>query len=50
MKIILQLQIESRMVLMPVFVGFLDPPKESAKSAIKTLKDHGVRTVVFDPG
>jgi len=29
------------------FVGFLDPPKESAKSAIKTLKDHGVRTVVL---
>lgn len=37
---------ESRMVLIG-FVGFLDPPKESAKSAIKTLKDHGVRTVVL---
>nr|WP_198528773.1 magnesium-translocating P-type ATPase [Kineothrix alysoides] len=29
------------------FVGFLDPPKESAKAAITTLREHGVRTVVL---
>ena len=29
------------------FVGFLDPPKESAKAAISALKEHGVRTVVL---
>ncbi len=29
------------------FVGFLDPPKESAKAAITALRDHGVRTVVL---
>ncbi|HNS39215.1 MAG TPA: magnesium-translocating P-type ATPase [Promineifilum sp.] len=29
------------------FVGFLDPPKESAQAAITALKDHGVRTVVL---
>ncbi|WP_270334439.1 magnesium-translocating P-type ATPase [Ligilactobacillus acidipiscis] len=29
------------------FVGFLDPPKKSASSAIKALKKHGVRTVVL---
>ncbi|MDR0862104.1 MAG: magnesium-translocating P-type ATPase [Oscillospiraceae bacterium] len=29
------------------FVGFLDPPKESAKTAIAALKEHGVRTVVL---
>lgn len=29
------------------FVGFLDPPKESAAAAIKALRDHGVRTVVL---
>lgn len=29
------------------FVGFLDPPKESAAAAITALKDHGVRTVVL---
>lgn len=29
------------------FVGFLDPPKESAKDAITALKNHGVRTVVL---
>ena len=28
------------------FVGFLDPPKESAKQAIEALKIHGVDTVV----
>lgn len=37
---------ESDMVLIG-FVGFLDPPKESAESAIKTLREHGVRTVVL---
>lgn len=29
------------------FIGFLDPPKDSAKSAIDALRDHGVRTVVL---
>ena len=29
------------------FIGFLDPPKESAKAAIEALKDYGVRTVVL---
>lgn len=29
------------------FVGFLDPPKESAKAAIVALREHGVRTVVL---
>lgn len=29
------------------FVGFLDPPKESAKTAITALREHGVRTVVL---
>lgn len=37
---------ESDMVLIG-FVGFLDPPKESAKKAIEALKNHGVRTVVL---
>ncbi len=37
---------ESDMVLIG-FVGFLDPPKESARIAIAALKDHGVRTVVL---
>ncbi len=37
---------EKDMVLIG-FVGFLDPPKESASAAIKALKDHGVRTVVL---
>lgn len=37
---------ESDMVLIG-FVGFLDPPKESAAIAIKALRDHGVRTVVL---
>ncbi len=37
---------ESNMVLIG-FVGFLDPPKESAQSAIETLREHGVRTVVL---
>ncbi|WP_313577717.1 magnesium-translocating P-type ATPase [Lacrimispora sp.] len=29
------------------FIGFLDPPKESAGTAIAALYDHGVRTVVL---
>ena len=37
---------ESNMVLIG-FVGFLDPPKESAKQAISALKAHGVDTVVL---
>ena len=37
---------ESNMVLIG-FVGFLDPPKESAKQAISALKRHGVDTVVL---
>ena len=37
---------ESDMVLIG-FVGFLDPPKQSAKAAIDALKEHGVRTVVL---
>ncbi|MGI5898742.1 MAG: magnesium-translocating P-type ATPase [Christensenellales bacterium] len=37
---------ESNMVLIG-FVGFLDPPKESAAAAIAALKEHGVRTVVL---
>ncbi len=39
-------QDESNMVLIG-FVGFLDPPKESAKQAIAALKSHGVDTVVL---
>ncbi len=37
---------ESDMVLIG-FVGFLDPPKESAERAIRALSDHGVRTIVL---
>lgn len=37
---------ERDMVLLG-FVGFLDPPKESAKAAIAALLEHGVRTVVL---
>ena len=37
---------EKDMVLIG-FVGFLDPPKESAKSAIAALKEHGVDTIVL---
>ncbi len=29
------------------FIGFLDPPKESAGTAIAALREHGVRTVVL---
>ena len=39
-------QDESNMVLIG-FVGFLDPPKESAKEAISGLKKYGVDTVVL---
>ncbi|MBR5657842.1 MAG: magnesium-translocating P-type ATPase [Lachnospiraceae bacterium] len=37
---------ESAMVLIG-FVGFLDPPKPSAETAIKALQKNGVRTVVL---
>ena len=37
---------ECEMVLLG-FIGFLDPPKESAKAAIAALREHGVRTVVL---
>mgnify|MGYP001018309975 CR=1 FL=1 len=37
---------ESDMVLIG-YVGFLDPPKESSKTAIKALHEHGVRVVVL---
>ncbi|NMA12199.1 MAG: magnesium-translocating P-type ATPase [Chloroflexi bacterium] len=37
---------ERNMVLIG-FIGFLDPPKESARGAITALKEHGVRTVVL---
>ncbi|BCJ94641.1 magnesium-translocating P-type ATPase [Anaerocolumna cellulosilytica] len=37
---------EQDMVLIG-FIGFLDPPKESAKTAITALREHGVRTVVL---
>ena len=39
-------QDESNMVLIG-FVGFLDPPKASAKKAVKALKKYGVDTVVL---
>lgn len=39
-------QDESNMVLIG-FVGFLDPPKSSAKGAIAALEKHGVQTVVL---
>ena len=37
---------EKEMVLMG-FIGFLDPPKESAKVAIKALNENGVRVIVL---
>lgn len=37
---------ESEMTLIG-FVGFLDPPKESAKTALDSLRSHGIRTVVL---
>lgn len=39
-------QDECDMVLIG-FVGFLDPPKESAALAVSALRDHGVRVVVL---
>ena len=39
-------QDESAMVLIG-FVGFLDPPKESAAEALRALTSHGLRTVVL---
>ena len=37
---------EKDMVLLG-FIGFLDPPKESSKTAIEALKKNGIRTVVL---
>ena len=37
---------EKDMVLLG-FIGFLDPPKESAAQAIEALKNNGIRTVVL---
>ena len=37
---------ESKMVLMG-FIGFLDPPKESAKGAIERLNKDGIRVIVL---
>ncbi len=37
---------ERDMVLLG-FIGFLDPPKESAKAALNALREHGVRVVVL---
>ena len=37
---------EAKMVLMG-FIGFLDPPKESAKEAIDRLNNKGVRVIVL---
>ena len=37
---------EKNMVLLG-FIGFLDPPKESAKSAIKELNEAGIRVIVL---
>lgn len=37
---------ESDMVIIG-FIGFLDPPKESAKEAIYRLKENGIRTIVL---
>ncbi len=37
---------ESDMILVG-FIGFLDPPKASAKGAINALKNHGIKTVVL---
>ena len=37
---------EKNMVLLG-FVGFLDPPKESAKIAIQKLNEHGIRVIVL---
>lgn len=37
---------EKNMVLLG-FIGFLDPPKESAKIAIEKLNNHGIRVIVL---
>ncbi len=37
---------EKNMILLG-FIGFLDPPKESAKSAIKKLNEAGIRVIVL---
>lgn len=37
---------ENNMVLIG-YLAFLDPPKESATTAIKALKQHGVRTIIL---
>jgi Mg2+-importing ATPase len=37
---------ETELVLIG-FIGFLDPPKKSAKAAVDALREHGVRTVVL---
>lgn len=37
---------ESEMILIG-FIGFLDPPKDSARAALAALKNHGVSTVVL---
>ena len=37
---------ESKMVLIG-FIGFLDPPKESAREAVQKLNDAGIRVVVL---
>ena len=37
---------ENKMVLIG-FIGFLDPPKESAKEAVQKLNDAGIRVVVL---
>lgn len=37
---------ESDMILLG-FIGFLDPPKESAKESIKKLNDAGIRVIVL---
>lgn len=41
-----ELQDESDMTLIG-FIGFLDPPKESAKEAIKMLNDNKIRVIVL---
>ena len=38
--------VEKDMVLIG-FIGFLDPPKESAKNSIENLNNHGIRVIVL---
>ena len=40
------IQDEKDMVLLG-FIGFLDPPKESARETIKNLNKHGIRVIVL---